>query len=125
MNASVAISAYQNIQNHIRSDQSIGHDVISTALLKLETSLYLLSTAESSKDLSKPLENALVTIYFLQKGLDLNGGGDLAKHLFRLYEFCRLKIIARSTLGIIANKDLKKCHSYIKEIAQSWEKAKN
>lgn len=124
MNSSVAISAYQNIKNNVRSDESIGHDVISTALQKLETSLYLVSTAENSTDLAKPLENALATIYFLQRGLDLSGGGDLAKHLFRLYEFCRVKTIERCTSGTNSNTEVKRCHSYIKEISQSWEKTK-
>ena len=125
MHSTVAISAYQNIKNKVRSDEAVGYDVIRAALKKLEINLHSLSTANDLKDSSKAFENALVGIYFLQKGLDFNGGGDLAKHLFRLYEFCRLKVLENGVVGSRGNPDIIKCHAFIKDIGQSWEQAKN
>lgn len=124
MNAASAKHTYQNIKNKIRSEEEIGYDVISIALKKLETSLYLLSEIENPEEVTKPVENAICTIYILQRNLDLTNGSDLAKHLFQLYEFCRLKVIERVKVGPKANKDIKQCHSFIKEIYQSWEQTR-
>ena len=124
MNAASAKHTYQNLKNKIRSEEEIGYDVISIALKKLETSLYLLSEIENPEEVTKPVENALSTIYILQRNLDLTNGSDLAKNLFQLYEFCRLKVIERVKVGSRANKDIKQCHSLIKEIYWSWEQTR-
>ena len=121
MNTAVALNAYQNIKDKVRSDEAIGHDVIGTALKKLEANLYLLFNPSNQKDSMRAYENALLAIYFLQKGLDLNNGGDLAKNLFRLYEFCRIKVIEKSISNSENNVEIKQCYSFIKEIAESWE----
>ena len=125
MNAANAKNAYRNLKNKIRSEEEIGYDVISIALKKLETNLYLLSEIQNPEEVTKPVENALSTIYILQRNLDLTNGSDLAKNLFQLYEFCRLKVIERVKVGSKANKDIKQCHSYIKEIYQSWEQTRH
>ena len=125
MNAASAKHTYQNLKNKIRSEEEIGYDVISIALKKLETNLYLLSEIQNPEEVTKPVENALSTIYILQRNLDLTNDSDLAKNLFQLYEFCRLKVIERVKVGSRANKDIKQCHSYIKEIYQSWEQTRH
>ena len=125
MNATSAKHSYQSVKNKIRSEEEIGYDVISVALKKLETSLYLLSEIQNPEEVTKPVGNAISTIYILQKNLDLTNGSDLAKNLFQLYEFCRLKIIERVKVGPKANKDIKQCHSFIKEIYQSWEQTRH
>ena len=132
MNATVAKNTYQNIKNKTRSDEEIGYDVISIALKKLETNLCLLSKAEKASEITKPFENSISTIYILQKGLDMSSGGDLAKNLFQLYEFCRVKVVAyggiqvfgKSDSGVKAKRDIELCHSYIKEISKSWEQSR-
>ena len=132
MNASIAKNTYQNIKSRTRSDEEIGYDVISIALKKLETNLCLLSKAEKASEITKPFENSISTIYILQKGLDMGSGSDLSKNLFQLYEFCRVKVIAycgkqvfeKSTAQIKAKTEIEQCHSFIKEISQSWEQSR-
>ena len=41
----------------------------------------------------KYTERALTSIYFLQKCLDFEKGGELAIRLFKVYEYCRKQII--------------------------------
>ena len=41
----------------------------------------------------KYLERALSSIYFLQKCLDFEKGGELAVRLFKVYEYCRKQVI--------------------------------
>ena len=132
MNAMIAKNTYQNIKDKTRSEEEIGYDVISIALKKLETNLCLLSKAGKASEITKPFENSISTIYILQKGLDMSSGGDLAKNLFQLYEFCRVKVVAyggiqvfgKSDSGVKAKKDIELCHSYIKEISKSWEQSR-
>ena len=49
-----------------------------------------------SEQKEKYFEQALTSIYFLQKCLDFEKGGELAKNLFKVYEFCRQQIISGS-----------------------------
>ena len=45
-------------------------------------------------------KSSLLTIYFLQKSLDFNSGSDLAKNLFRLYEFCRTTLLEKGIIKV-------------------------
>ena len=121
MNANAAISSYTEIQNQTRSDENTGFNVVSTALNKLEKSLDLLQTSTNALDREKAFQASLLTLYFLQKSLDFKSQGDLAINLFRLYEFCRIKVIENGVNGSIDNHEIKKCHSFINEIRISWD----
>ena len=121
MNANAAISSYTEIQNQTRSDEDIGFNVVSTALNKLEKSLDLLQTSTNSLEREKAFQASLLTLYFLQKSLDFKSQGDLAINLFRLYEFCRTKVIENGVNGSNDNHEMKKCHFFIKEILLAWE----
>lgn len=121
MNANAAISSYTKIQNQTRSDEDTGFNVVSTALNKLEKSLDLLQTSTNSLEREKAFQASLLTLYFLQKSLDFKSQGDLAINLFRLYEFCRIKVIETGVNGSNDNHEIKKCHFFIKEILLAWE----
>ena len=121
MNANAAISSYTEIQNQTRSDEDAGFNVVSTALNKLEKSLDLLQTSTNSLEREKAFQASLLTLYFLQKSLDFKSQGDLAINLFRLYEFCRIKVIENGINGSNDNHEIKKCHFFIKEILLAWE----
>jgi len=121
MNANAAISSYTKIQNQTRSDEDAGFNVVSTALNKLEKSLDLLQTSTNSLEREKAFQASLLTLYFLQKSLDFKSQGDLAINLFRLYEFCRIKVIETGVNGSNDNHEIKKCHFFIKEILLAWE----
>ena len=100
MNASVAINAYSKTKKQTVSTQEVGYNVISSALNKLDANLSILIFNKDSKETSKAYERSLLTIYFLQKSLDFNSGSDLAKNLFRLYEFCRITLLEKATLKL-------------------------
>jgi flagellar protein FliS len=124
MNASIAINAYSTIKKQTVSSQEVGYNVISSALHKLDANLSILIFNKDSKETSKAYERSLLTIYFLQKSLDFNSGSDLAKNLFRLYEFCRTTLLEKGISGSHDDSDLKKCHSFINEIMKSWDTLK-
>ena len=120
MNAALAIDAYSKIKNETHSEERVGHDVIGAALKQLKTNLHILTSSYEKKDRVKAFERALVTIYFLQKGLDLSKGGDLAKNLFRLYEFCRLTVIKNGIENCRESLEIESCEKFISDIFDSW-----
>ena len=125
MNANAAISSYTEIQNQTRSDEDTGFNVVSTALNKLEKSLDLLQTSTNSLEREKAFQASLLTLYFLQKSLDFKDQGNLAINLFRLYEFCRVKLIEIGIQDSFGNHEIRKCHSFVNEIRLSWDSVKN
>ena len=125
MNATAAISAYKDIKNQTLSTEDVGYHVVSTALHKLETNLHILSSANNTKERAKAYEQTLLTIYFLQKSLNFSGDDDLAKNLFRLYEFCRITVLRKGISKSHSDFEVKQCHSFILEIVKSWDTVKN
>ena len=104
MNNSVAISKYSRVKETTQSDEALAYSSVRLALTKLKVNLNILIDGGESKNLSSAFQNSLLAIYFLQKSLDFEKGGTLAQNLFRVYEFCRLKIIGN---GFRAGDDLK------------------
>ena len=125
MNAAAAISAYTNIKNQTLSTEDVGYNVVSTALHKLETNLHILSSANNTKERAKAYEQTLLTIYFLQKSLNFSGDDDLAKNLFRLYEFCRMTVLKKGISKSYKDFEVEQCHSFILEIVKSWDTLRN
>lgn len=121
MNATAAISAYSSIKNQTLSTEDVGYNVVSTALHKLETNLHLLYTSEKKKERANAFEQTLLTIYFLQKSLKFSTDDDLAANLFRLYEFCRIKVIEKGIAGSHNDDEINQCHSFVLEIVKSWD----
>ena len=124
MNATQAIDAYTKTKNKTLSEEQLGHNVVSVALNRLKTDLDILLTASDIKVRTKAFERTILTIYYLQKSLDLVKGGELAKQLFRLYEFCRLKVIECGFHNSSGSQEIKSCRDFISEIAGSWETIK-
>ncbi len=124
MNASIAIGAYTKTKKETLSEEQVGHDVVRVALNRLQTSLNILFTSTDQKARSKAFEITILIIYYLQKSLDLISGGELAKNLFRLYEFCRLKVIECGIVNSNGSTDIKICWDYISEISDSWKSIK-
>ena len=124
MNASIAIDAYKKTKKETHSEEQLGHDVVRVALSRLQSSLHILLTSQDVKARRKAFEITIMTIYYLQKSLDLIKGGELAKNLFRLYEFCRLKVIKCGIANSNGSTDIKICWNYISEISDSWKSIK-
>ena len=125
MNTQAAISGYTKIKSKTLSPESIGYNVVSAALVKLEVSLKSLVSSTDTRERKKAFETSLLTLYFLQKSLDFNSQGDVAINLHRLYEFCRIKLLEAGIDGSSNNYEIKKCHSFISEIRVSWEIVKD
>ena len=73
----------------------------------------------STEEKEQNFEVALTRIYLLQKCLDFEAGGDLAKNLFRVYEHVRQEIIKTSTSDA-DKKNLENAIAYIKLIYDGW-----
>ena len=64
-------------------------------------------------------ERALTSIYFLQKCLDFDQGGELARNLFKVYEYCRQAVLSFTVRT--AEQTLDKAIQYAKIILEGWE----
>ena len=125
MNTQAAISSYTEIKSQTLSHESVGYNVVSAALNKLEVNLKSLVSSTHKQERKKAFETALLTLYFLQKSLDFKSQGNLAINLYRLYEFCRIKLLEIGIDGSSNNDEIKKCHSFINEIRVSWDSVKD
>ena len=121
MNAAIAINAYTKIQKETLSQEENGYNLVGAALRKLETSLKILASSEVAANRRKAFEGTLTAIYFLHKSLDLVQGGELAKNLFRLYEFCRLKVLEKGVMKSRGDDEIENCHGFILDILKTWD----
>ena len=120
-----AIEAYSKNKKKTLSQVQVGHQVIGAALSQLKTNLHILFSSDDRKARTKAFEHALLTIYFLQKGLDLSRGGDLEKTLFQLYEFCRLTVVKNDVDKCIGSVEIQSCQDFISEISGAWVATEN
>ena len=81
-----------------------------------------MGTTEEKESFNQSYKTALYSIYFLQKSLDFDKGGDLANNLFRLYEFCKLTVQDSVISSEPKKSNLLACSKYISDIIESWEK---
>lgn len=68
------------------------HGIILVTLRELEKSLRVLAAAESGSYPAAHVNRAFTAIYILQSSLDFDKGGEIAVNLFRVYEYCRLRV---------------------------------
>ena len=122
MNVKTAKKVYSNVKKATGSNAEKNHTTVGIALRKLKSSMIIMSKAQDDKVFKKSWQNALYSIYFLQKSLDFDKGGELADNLFRLYEFCKLTVeeVVISRQPELSN--LEACSNYIENIIESWEK---
>ncbi len=78
-----------------------------------------LKTALDSAEKEHHFERALSSIYFLQKCLDFEKGGELAKNLFKVYEYCRVQIIDFALKGTVEKLDT--AIEFVQTILEGWE----
>jgi flagellar protein FliS len=68
------------------------HGIILVTLRELERSLRVLAASEAGACPAAHLNRAFTAIYILQSSLDFDRGGEVAVNLFRVYEYCRLRV---------------------------------
>ncbi len=68
------------------------HGIILVTLRELERSLRALAAANPGPFPASHVNRAFTAIYILQSSLDFDKGGEIAVNLFRVYEYCRLRV---------------------------------
>jgi len=119
MNISLARQHYTMTKENSVSNADQNAFAIKLAMEQLIKAMNGLMSDVSIEDKEQDFEIALTRIYLLQKCLDFNAGGELAKNLFRVYEHVRQEIIKAST-GAAETKNLENAIDYITLIHEGW-----
>ena len=120
MNLSLARQHYSMTKESKIDGPSQNALAIKLAMEQLVNSLNTLLTDETLENRENAFEIALSRIYILQKCLDFEAGGELAKNLFKTYEHAR-----KTTINYMSGKtpkvELEKTVSYIEIILEGWK----
>jgi flagellar protein FliS len=96
------------------------HGIILVTLRELERSLRVLAAAEPDRTYpAQHVNRAFTAIYILQSSLDFDKGGDISTNLFRVYEYCRLRV-AEAFRREPAPK-LVECADHIANLLSAWQ----
>lgn len=120
MNLSLARQHYSMTKESKIDGQSQNALAIKLAMEQLVNSLNTLLTDETLEKRENAFEIALSRIYILQKCLDFEAGGELAKNLFKTYEHARKTTITYMS-GKTPKVELEKTVSYIEIILEGWK----
>ena len=120
MNLAFALNSYNKTKNDSKSDKYDGYEAVKIALDRAINGMQKLTEEISSEEKEHYFEQALSSIYFLQKCLDFEKGGELAKNLFKVYEYCREQILGDNKQDSYA-KDLGNAIQFVKTISDGWE----
>ena len=119
MNLAFALNSYNQTKLTKEASKYDGYEAVKFALKQVITSMEKLNSSLPTVEKEYHFERSLSCIYFLQKCLDFEHGGDLAKNLFKVYEYCRVQIISVSLKG--ASDSLKSSIDFIKTILEGWD----
>ena len=119
MNISLARQHYTMTKENNVSNADQNAFAIKLAMEQLINAMNGLTSSVSIEDKEQDFEIALTRIYLLQKCLDFNAGGELAKNLFRVYEHVRQAIIKTST-DDADTENLEYAITYITLIYDGW-----
>jgi len=120
MNLSLARQHYSMTKESKIDEPSQNALAIKLAMEQLVNSLNTLLTDETLEKRENAFEIALSRIYILQKCLDFEAGGELAKNLFKTYEHARKTTITYMS-GKTPKVELEKTVSYIEIILEGWK----
>ena len=124
MNVALARNEYKNAKSNALNSKSENFQAVSIALKNLLESMIALKDAESPEEREPLFEKTLTSIYFLQKCLDFEAGGDLAKNLFRVYEFSRQAVLD-FVLREKGHDNMDKSIEYVTLIVDGWNGIEN
>ena len=119
MNVALARNEYNNAKSNALNSKSENFEAVSLALRHLLEAMTALKDAKNPDDREPLFEKSLTSIYFLQKCLDFEAGGDLAKNLFRVYEFSRQAILD-FVLREKGLENMDKSIEYVTLIVDGW-----
>ena len=124
MNVALARNEYKNTKINSLSSKSENVAAVSVALDQLLNSMQGLRDASEIEQKDAFFEKSLTSIYFLQKCLDFEAGGDLAKNLFRVYEFSRQAVLD-FVLREKGSDNIDKSIEYVSLIREGWTGIEN
>ena len=124
MNVALALNEYKNTKTNSLSSKSENVAAVSVALDQLLNSMQGLRDASEIEQKDAFFEKSLTSIYFLQKCLDFEAGGDLAKNLFRVYEFSRQAVLD-FVLREKGSDNIDKSIEYVSLIREGWTGIEN
>ena len=124
MNVALARNEYNNAKSNALNSKSENFEAVSLALKHLLESMLALKDADSPEEREPLFEKTLTSIYFLQKCLDFEAGGDLAKNLFRVYEFSRQAVLD-FVLREKGHDNMDKSIEYVTLIVDGWNGIEN
>ena len=119
MNIALARNEYKNTKNNSIASKSENFAAVSVALDQLLSSMRGLRETSDIEQKDAFFEKSLTSIYFLQKCLDFEAGGDLAKNLFRVYEFSRQAVLD-FVLREKGSDNIDKSIEYVNLIHEGW-----
>ena len=119
MNLSLARQHYSMTKESKIDGPSQNALAIKLSLEQLVNSLKTLLSDETVEKRENAFEIALSRIYILQKCLDFEAGGELARNLFKTYEHARQTTISYMS-GKTPKVELEKTVSYIEIILEGW-----
>jgi flagellar protein FliS len=119
MNLAFALNTYNQTKASSESSKNDGYEAVKYALDQVIGSMERLNSGLAAEEKEHHFERALSSIYFLQKCLDFEKGGDLAKNLFKVYEFCRVQIVEFALKGTV--KKLDTAIEFVQTILEGWE----
>ena len=119
MNVALARNEYANAKSNALNSKSENFEAVSIALKNLVEAMKALKDAKNPEDREPLFEKSLTSVYFLQKCLDFEVGGDLAKNLFRVYEFSRQSVLD-FVLREKGYENLDKSIEYVTLIQEGW-----
>ena len=123
MNVALARNVYQQTKAQTSLPKSDGYEAVKYALKQVSHSMEKLQEYPDPEIREKHTERALSSIYFLQKCLDFEKGGELAIRLFKVYEYCRKQVIQCTIVDSKAT--LEKAILFINTIYEGWEGMNN
>ena len=92
MNLAFALNTYNQTKASAETNKQDGYEAVKYALDQVIGSMEKLNSGLDTAEKEHYFERALSSIYFLQKCLDFEKGGELAKNLFKVYELSLIHI---------------------------------
>ena len=120
MNLAFALNSYNKTKISNNNEKYDGYEAVKFALSRAIEGMEKLKEEMPTEQKEKYFEQALTSIYFLQKCLDFEKGGELAKNLFKVYEFCRQQIITGAKQEAYTT-GLDNAIEFAKTIAEGWD----
>ena len=119
MNLAFALNTYNQTKATSETSKKGGYEAVKYALDQVIGSMEKLNNGLNTDEKEHHFERALSSIYFLQKCLDFEQGGELAKNLFKVYEYCRVQIIDFAIKGTVNKLDT--AIDFVRTILEGWE----